>query len=96
MDPDVIHGMIAFLGLMVPMMGLSVVGIFVLGRSLIGEALAQRIAGGSQDPEVQEQLLGLREDVALLRGQLQETQERLDFTERMLARPEPPRELRQP
>ena len=96
MDPDVVDGLVAILGLMIPMMGLTVVGIVVLGRSRIGEALAQRIAGGSQDPEVQEQLLGLREDVALLRGQLQETQERLDFAERMLARPEPSKELRPP
>lgn len=96
MDPDVIDGLVAVLGLMIPMMGLTVVGIVVLGRSRIGEALAQRIAGVRQDPEVHEQLLALQEDVALLRGQLQETQERLDFAERMLARPEPSKELRQP
>jgi hypothetical protein len=94
MDPDVVQGTMAFLGLMVPLLGLSVVGLFVLGRSRIGEALARRIAGEHHDPELEEQLLALQEDVAVLRGQLQETQERLDFAERMLARPESPKELR--
>jgi hypothetical protein len=93
MDPDVIQGVIAVLGLMVPVLGLTVVGLFVLSRSSIGQALARRIAGERQDPEYDERLLALQEDVAALRGQLQETQERLDFTERVLARAEPPREL---
>jgi hypothetical protein len=94
MDPDIMQGVVAVLGLMVPVLGLSVVGLFVLGRSRIGEALARRIAGERHDPEYAEQILALEEDVALLRGQLQETQERLDFAERLLARPEPARELR--
>jgi len=41
-------------------------------------------------PDENEAQIGL---AAALRGQLQETQERLDFAERMLARAEPPREL---
>ena len=86
-------GVIAFVGLMVPILGLTVLGLFVLGRSRIGEALARRITGERHDPELEEQLLALQDDVAALRGQLQETQERLDFAERMLARPEPPKEL---
>jgi hypothetical protein len=85
---------IAFLGLMVPMMGLTILRIVVLGHTRIGEALAQRIAGEPRDPELQERLLALLEDVTMLRGQVQETQERLDFAERMLARPEPSREPR--
>lgn len=92
MDPDIIQGATAVLGLMVPVLGLTVVGLFVLGRSGIGKALARRIAGERQDPEYDERLLVLQEDVAALRGQLQETQERLDFAERVLARAEPPKE----
>jgi len=88
------QGEVAVLGLMVPVLALSVVGFFVLARSRIGEALARRIAGERHDPEFEERILALQEDVALLRGQLQETQERLDFAERLLARPEPARELR--
>jgi hypothetical protein len=87
MDPDIIHGVVAFLVL-------TIVGLVVLGRSRIGEALARRIAGEHHDPEFEEQLLALQEDVAALRGQLHETQERLDFAERMLARPGPQGELR--
>ena len=83
------QGVVAVLGLMVPVLALSVVGFFVLARSRIGEALARRIAGERHDPEFEERILALQEDVALLRGQLQETQERLDFAERLLARPEP-------
>jgi len=88
------QGVVAVLGLMVPVLALSVVGFFVLARSRIGEALARRIAGERHDPEFEERILALQEDGALLRGQLQETQERLDFAERLLARPEPARELR--
>jgi hypothetical protein len=87
MDPDVLQGVIAVLGLMVPLLGLFVAGVFVLGRSRLGEALARRIAGDDHDPEIEERLLGLQDDLAQLRGQVQETQERLDFAERLLARP---------
>jgi hypothetical protein len=94
MDPDIMQGVVAVLGLMVPVLGLSVVGLFVLGRSRIGQALARRISGERHDPEYEERMLALQEDVTLLRGQLRETQERLDFAERLLARPKPSRELR--
>ncbi len=94
MDPDVIDGVVAFLGLMVPVMGLSIVGLVVLSRSRLGEALARRIAGETGDPDIEEHILALQEDLAALRGQLQETQERLDFAERLLAKPEPRNELR--
>jgi hypothetical protein len=94
MDPDVIDGLVALLGLMVPVLGLSVAGLFVLSRSRIGEAVARRIAGVREDPEVEDQILALQDDMSALRRQLQETQERLEFAERLLARPEPSRELR--
>lgn len=94
MDPDVIHAVQSLLDLMVPVLFLSIVGLFVLNRSRIGEALARRIAGVREDPEVQHQILALQDEVAVLRSQLQETQERLEFAERLLARPEPSREPR--
>ena len=94
MDPDVIDGVVALLGLMVPVLGLSVAGLFVLSRSRIGEAVARRIAGVREDPEVEDQILALQDDMSALRRQLHETQERLEFAERLLARPEPPREVR--
>jgi len=38
-----------------------------------------------QDPQTPARLAALEDDVALLRQQLDETQERLDFTERLLS-----------
>jgi hypothetical protein len=63
---------------------ISVAGIFI-SRSEIGKALAQRIRGGT-DRETQLQLEDLRQEVAVLRQDLGETQERLDFAERLLAK----------
>lgn len=77
---------------------LSVAAIFVL-RGPVGKALAQwiggwshneskwieakmREAGGAPSGEIDQ----LRSEVDELRGQLTEVQERLDFTERMLAK----------
>jgi hypothetical protein len=63
---------------------ISVAAIFI-SRSEIGKAFAQRIRGGS-DRETQLQLEDLRQEVAVLRQELGETQERLDFAERLLAK----------
>ena len=43
------------------------------------------------DADVEARFRGLEQDVAQLRQELTETQERLDFAERMLAREESPR-----
>jgi len=61
------------------------VGAIFISRSEIGRALAQRIRGGT-DRETQHQLEDLRQEVAVLRQELGETQERLDFAERLLAK----------
>jgi hypothetical protein len=63
---------------------ISVAAIFI-SRSEIGKAFAQRIRGGS-DRDTQLQLEDLRQEVAVLRQELGETQERLDFAERLLAK----------
>jgi TolA-binding protein len=86
MDPDILGGMAALLGLMVPILGLSFVGLVVFTRSQLGEAVARRIAGGRYDPETDEQISVLQEEVAVLRHQLQETQEQVEFAERLLSR----------
>jgi hypothetical protein len=61
--------------------------LFLLAVSPVGKALADRIrhgtipaGGGGTDPEVIAELDQLRHDVA-------ELQERVDFTERLLAKP---------
>ena len=63
---------------------ISVAAIFI-SRSEIGKAFAQRIRGGT-DRDTQLQLEDLRQEVAVLRQELGETQERLDFAERLLAK----------
>jgi hypothetical protein len=94
MNPDKLQDVVAVLALLIPVLGLSIGGLFVLARSRIGEALARRIAGERRDPDYEARLLELEDELALLRGQLLDTQERLDFTERRLARPELPQEPR--
>ena len=86
MDPDILGGVAAVLGLTVPILGLSIVGLVVFTRSRLGEAVARRIGGGRYDPETDEQISALQEEVALIRHQLQETQERVEFAERLLSR----------
>jgi len=61
------------------------VGAIFISRSELGRALAQRIRGGT-DRETQHQLEDLRQEVAVLRQELGETQERLDFAERLLSK----------
>jgi flagellin-like hook-associated protein FlgL len=64
---------------------LSVAAIWIL-RGPLGKAMADRIAGraGTALPEGDAEQL--RTDIDLLRAELGAVQERLDFTERMLAR----------
>jgi hypothetical protein len=71
------------LGVLIPILSLLIGGFVIFSKSEIGKALATRIAGGSRDLE--HELHSLRDEVASLRAELGETQERLDFTERMLA-----------
>jgi hypothetical protein len=63
---------------------ISVAAIFI-SRSEIGKAFAQRIRGGT-DRDTQLQLEDLKQEFAVLRQELGETQERLDFAERLLAK----------
>jgi len=70
---------------LVPMTFFISVAAMFISRSEIGKAFAQRIRGGA-DRETQLQLEDLRHEVATLRQELGETQERLDFAERLLAK----------
>ncbi len=66
-------------------------GVVQLTNGPVGQALARRIQGRSSDAggEVRTELAELRDQVEALRGSLEETQERLDFTERMLSQGRP-------
>lgn len=72
-------------GVFIPILGM-LIGFFVIfSRSELGRALAQRISGGSQPHALEGELRELQGQVDALRAELLETQERLDFTERVLA-----------
>ncbi len=79
------------LALLIPLIPLTVGGIWVLGKTDIGRAIARRIegrAGADRDvvAAMHEELDELRDDVARLQHDQAETYERLEFTERLLAR----------
>jgi hypothetical protein len=63
------------------------VGGVLIARGEIGKAIAHRIRGGSPpDDRVQGELAEVRQELDLVRQELGELHERLDFTERLLAR----------
>ena len=77
------HGLTRMLGLMIPL-----TGVLVLSRTRIGEAIARRIGGDARHPQWEAELEALEDEVARLPGQLGETNERLEFAERLLTRGE--------
>ena len=69
--------------LLLPVLGITVFGMWVTG---IGGAIARRIGEtGRHDAVPDERLERLEQDMQAMREQLTETQERVDFAERMLA-----------
>jgi len=74
------------LAVLIPVLFVFFTGLVVLSKTAIGKALARRIGGdvgtaGALEGEVRE----LRAEVDALRSELMETQERLDFAERLVA-----------
>ena len=69
--------------------GLIIIGVVRVMHSPVGIALARKIQGGlpEGDEELRTEVAYLREQVEECQRQLGETQERVDFTERVLARP---------
>jgi len=73
---------------MIPIVLFLVLGSVGMSFSPVGRAFARRLSGGKGDGEESAALAevdALREDVHALQAQLGEVQERLDFTERLLA-----------
>lgn len=66
--------------------------LFLLAISPVGRAIADRIRGRGNGPsgdlarQLQDAQLALLEEVDVLRQELSEVQERLDFTERLVVR----------
>jgi hypothetical protein len=74
------------MAMLIPIFGLLIGGLAIFTRSHLGHALADRIAGRTgASPALEVEVRELRGEVEALRGELIETQERLDFTERMIA-----------
>ena len=75
--------------------GLFFWGIVQVARSPVGQAFARRIQGryGSADPELLAEVSALRDHVDALQQQLIETQERVDFAERLLSQGRAPDSL---
>lgn len=74
------------LAVLIPVLAVFFSGMVVLSRTAIGKALARRIGGDEGVPTALEgELRELRVELDTLRGEVMETQERLDFTERQLA-----------
>lgn len=68
----------------------GIYGLVRLTQGPVGQALARRIQGrAANDPELAGDVAALREQVDELRRQLEETQERVDFAERLLSQRPP-------
>ncbi len=67
---------------LIPVAAIMVWGVVWTIRSQIGQSVAERIRGSSG--ELQEELMHLREEIAQLRAELELTNERVDFAERVL------------
>jgi hypothetical protein len=73
------------LAVLIPVLAIFFGGLIVLSKTAIGRALARRIGGEEGDPAALDVAVReLRLEVDALRGELMETQERLDFAERQL------------
>lgn len=75
------------LGVFIPIIAVLICGFMVFAKSDIGKAFAHRLSrGATTDPHhLEEEVRVLRGEVEALRGEVMETQERLDFAERLLA-----------
>lgn len=87
MEKGVLALLIPILALSIPVSAIILGGLTKIWRLRIEEARLRAGAGGS--PEVEH----LAEQVAQLRRELDEVHERLDFTERLLARSKDPGRL---
>lgn len=70
------------IGSLVPIVAIIVFGVVVWQKNAIRMLEMRRLSGG--DTELQERVAQLEHEMDGVRGQLSETQERLDFAERML------------
>jgi hypothetical protein len=80
------------LALSIPIISILTFGAIFISRGPIGQAMARRLSGHSAD-DSSDEILELREQVELLRTEIGDVQERLDFAERLLARGRDPERI---
>lgn len=74
------------LAVFIPVLAVFFTGLVVFSRTAIGKAIARRIEGpAAAPPELEGEVRELRSEIDALRAELLETQERLDFTERVVS-----------
>ena len=79
---------------LIPITFFATIGAIFLTRSEFGRAIGHRIrAQADGDSETLVEVAELRQEVSGLRQDLTETQERLDFAERLLAQARDPQQL---
>lgn len=90
------------MGELIPIFGMAtgtimtvilIFGVVKVMQGPVGQALARRIHGRGGAEDLSGEVAQLREDLHAVRGELAEVQERLDFTERLLARGAEARQL---
>jgi len=96
LQPGIPGEAIPIMGMLTGIVSMVLIAFTVVkvAQSQLGQALARRISGksGPMDDEIRNELLDLREHVGNLEQRLAESEERIDFTERLLAqRGEPER-----
>ena len=87
-----------YLGILIPIIALMIPIVAIVSKSAIGDAIAESIRhksalrrGGVPDPDLEQlhaEVDQLRADLEQVHAELLEAHERLDFTERLLARPD--------
>ena len=83
MDPGVI-------AVFIPLVVVTFGGLAVLSKTDLGKAIAHRIANSGQaGSDVEGRLQAVEAELVGVRQELSETQERLDFAERLLAKGSP-------
>ncbi|MEP7326058.1 MAG: hypothetical protein ABI836_08940 [Gemmatimonadota bacterium] len=84
MDKNIIFAFIPILALAIPVAAIVFHGIQKVARIRLEETRL-RLQGDSGSPE---EIQAIQNDVETMRRELSELQERVDFTERVLARPQ--------
>ena len=86
---------IPVMGMITGMVSMVLIAVVVIkvAQGQVGQAIARRLQGktGAADAELRSELLDMKEHVADLEHRLGETEERLDFAERLLAQRDPGR-----